>query len=1162
MTYIFRHCRYFLPAVWLLLASIAIAQTKTDKSPADGLSTEIIQSRLKQIDDSRDLDETAKAKVREYYQQAIRELDSAGTWQAGVARFAQTAASVASDLDQTKTELANLPLKPSLDIPDNTALPQIDQLISKKQNDLDEYRAKLTELEAEPKRRANRRVEIPKLSSAGRDRLAQLDEQLQIQPAAEEPSSLSMARRTLIQAQRRAVESEIQAYEKELAAYDATGELLPLRRDLSARRVALAEQEIKHWQETANQRRQQEAAKQLQQAQFDAARAHPAVRQLADENARLAEMRKVLAERIAKTTKRLDQTNQQLAALKDQYKKTQEKVKVGELTNAIGLLLRQQRETLPNIRSHRRDINACQADISESQLSLLQLQDRRSALADIEQQVQATLKSLDSNLAESEGQEFESAVRETLQTEKNYLDALIADYNTYSSNLWDLNNAEAQLIKETDAYATYIDERVLWIASTSVLSATDVSHAGHVLWKIAGPDAFWEITRAMAVDFLQNPPVYLLAISVFGTLIFCRRRMRNKIQRIGEVAAAANCYRLAPTVEALFFTLLIAAIWPGLLACLAWRMIVPLDASVFCKAVGAGLAATALIFFVLELLRNTCRPKGLGEAHLGWPSHNLQLLRRHLKWLNVVSLPLVFIVSTLHAREIERWNDSLGRLCFIAVMLASAVFLQRILRPDEGVFQQYLMSRRGGWMDRLRYVWYPAAVLLPISLAGLATAGYYYTSQQLAARMVISFYVSLGLLLLGSFLLRWVLINRRKLAMATARRRRAALQLQNNSSSDAPSTPANIVEGENDLAAINFQTRRLVEHSVALAGLFAVWFIWVDVLPALGFLNSVEVWRTTANVTESVVAPDGATTTKTVMKTEAVTLAHLGLAILVFSATLIAARNIPGLLEMALLQHLPVDAGVRYAVATVSRYLITIIGMVFACNAVGLGWSKVQWLVAAISVGLGFGLQEIFANFVSGLIILIERPIRVGDVITIGDVTGSVSRIRMRATTIIDPDRKELIIPNKDVITGRVLNWTLSDQVNRVQIKVGIAYGSNTELAAKLLMRAACENPSVLDDPEPIVTFEAFGNSTLDFVLRCYLPNLENRAGVVHALHMTIDRTFRENNIEIAFPQQDVHVRTFDLHLPQLVSPTGPSPTPWIPPGQTPDHKMPSRDVA
>ena len=134
--------------------------------------------------------------------------------------------------------------------------------------------------------------------------------------------------------------------------------------------------------------------------------------------------------------------------------------------------------------------------------------------------------------------------------------------------------------------------------------------------------------------------------------------------------------------------------------------------------------------------------------------------------------------------------------------------------------------------------------------------------------------------------------------------------------------------------------------------------------------------------------------------------------------------------------------------ATVSRYLITVVGLLLCFGVVGVGWSKVQWLVAAMGLGLGFGLQEIFANFISGLIILFERPVRVGDVVTIDGITGVVSRIRIRATTITDGDRKELIIPNKEFITGRVLNWTLTDPVNRVVIPVGVAYGSDTERVA------------------------------------------------------------------------------------------------------------------
>ncbi len=192
----------------------------------------------------------------------------------------------------------------------------------------------------------------------------------------------------------------------------------------------------------------------------------------------------------------------------------------------------------------------------------------------------------------------------------------------------------------------------------------------------------------------------------------------------------------------------------------------------------------------------------------------------------------------------------------------------------------------------------------------------------------------------------------------------------------------------------------------------------------------------------------------------------------------------------------------------------------------GITWSSIQWLVAAMGIGLGFGLQEIFANFISGIILLFERPIRVGDIITLGDTTGVVTRIHMRATTVIDWDRKEYIVPNKDLITGRLLNWTLSDQTNRIVIPIGVAYGSETERARELLLQVAHDHPLILEDPAPIATFEGFGDSTLNLILRCYLPDLSHRLSTVTELHTAIDKLFKEAGIEIAFPQQDLHIRS------------------------------------
>ena len=263
-----------------------------------------------------------------------------------------------------------------------------------------------------------------------------------------------------------------------------------------------------------------------------------------------------------------------------------------------------------------------------------------------------------------------------------------------------------------------------------------------------------------------------------------------------------------------------------------------------------------------------------------------------------------------------------------------------------------------------------------------------------------------------------------------------------------------------------------------------------------------------------------------------VTLEDVALAIIFAIITLALAKNIPGLLEVALLQRLPLDAGGRFAVTTLVRYAITLVGIVLAFGAIGIGWSQVQWLAAAITVGLGFGLQEIFANFVSGLILLFERPIRIGDTVTVGNINGDVTRIRIRATTIRDWDRKELVIPNKEFVTGQVINWTLSDPILRLIVPVGIAYGSNTDLAEELLHKVARENKHALEDPQPRVFFLGFGDSSLNFELRVFVPSIDYLLKTRHELHKAIDAEFRKANIEIAFPQRDIHVRSIKAALP------------------------------
>jgi potassium efflux system protein len=253
-------------------------------------------------------------------------------------------------------------------------------------------------------------------------------------------------------------------------------------------------------------------------------------------------------------------------------------------------------------------------------------------------------------------------------------------------------------------------------------------------------------------------------------------------------------------------------------------------------------------------------------------------------------------------------------------------------------------------------------------------------------------------------------------------------------------------------------------------------------------------------------------------------------AALIVLVTYVAVQDLPGLLELALRTR-TTRAGTRHAISTLCQYTLVAIGIVLLLNVLAVDWASFGWIAAGLSVGLGFGLQEVVANLVCGLILLFECPIRLGDVVTVEGTTGTVTKIRMRATTITNWDRQEFVVPNKNLITGTILNWTLTASINRVVISVGVAYGSDTEKAQRILLDIAADHPEVVDDPAPMATFDEFADSVLTLSLLAYVPDVDNRRRTISELHGEIDKRFGAAGIEIAFPQRDLHLRSADATL-------------------------------
>ncbi len=312
-----------------------------------------------------------------------------------------------------------------------------------------------------------------------------------------------------------------------------------------------------------------------------------------------------------------------------------------------------------------------------------------------------------------------------------------------------------------------------------------------------------------------------------------------------------------------------------------------------------------------------------------------------------------------------------------------------------------------------------------------------------------------------------------------------------------------------DIEQVNQQSLRLIRLALLGGFIAGLYWVWADLISVFAYLNNFVLYEYTSG-------------TGAAASMVPISLGDLLGALVIVGITFALAGNLPGLLEVLVLSRLNLAQGSAYATTTLLSYTIVGIGIVSTLSTLGVSWDKLQWLVAALSVGLGFGMQEIFANFISGIMILFERPVRIGDTITIGNLSGTVSKIRIRATTITDFDRKDIIVPNKTFITGQLINWSLTDTVTRVTLQLGIDYGSDLDLVRELLLKGAHENPRVLKDPEPIVYFIHFGESSLDHELRMHVRDLGDRNPTLDEINRYINREFKAHNIKISVRQVEV----------------------------------------
>jgi potassium efflux system protein len=1073
--------------LWLVLCGRAQA----------GIDEDIAQvtERLAQFDSKTASPEDQTQ--RERYQQALDALQNIQQYEA--------------DAEQLRQELETLPgqistLKQAPPETDNGAAARRDDALP-----LDQLQQQQTLLKAsileQQKARDQLQQDIAVNESKRlslRDQLSRLKQASNATPTTDTTPD-SEAEQLLQSARLRERSARIQSLELELLTLPGRAELNDLKLQQLNRNISQSTQGLQQLEEVIQWRLRSQTEKTLSELQQSSLnKLDPVLQAASEQNRNLSlELRDTLAS-IEQTSNLRRRQEQHLQQVDDAYRSISQQLELE--IQYVGTELHRLQAGLT------RPLNTAGTRAQINQLRLQNIRLNRDQLS-TEQELAGYETSSGLQLPEGTRSQYRQLLSDRLSVFSKLRDArlsLVAELSSLLSVQENINERIAQA-------RVLISEQLLWLPSVTPVPLnwfSELADSWRLLlqrWQRNADQPWLQYSPQLTLPLLG---LLLLTLVAWLLLRLQNARLPSWRQSIGNVMQDRFLHSLLP----LLLAPLIALPLP-LLILITTHFALNRDHADY-EALNLCLQVAALIVWVVHFLRIWLEaPNGLFIGHFGVPAELARVLRQRLLLLGLSGGPLLLAVLYIYqvTLDAEVMKSGLERLLMLS-LTGLITLLWGSLLTVAPHFNRLTQGDR--WWLKAE-VWLCTLVGFNVILLVMMLTGYVFTSQIFMLLLLLVLVVCLSVFVAYGLGLRWLLIAERKLAFDRAQARRAKITAAREQNAEEPPLSTDYL----DMQDITEQSRKLLATTSLILLLSLLWLVLRDFLPALDVFDKLVLWTSISTTT------DGDILTS-------VTLKNLLFAALLLGLSIFAAANLPGLLELLVLRHMALGPGTGYAITTLIKYVLVVIGILAGAGELGLQWAKLQWLVAALSVGLGFGLQEIVANFVSGLIILFEKPMRIGDTVTIGGVSGTVTRIQIRGTTIVDWDRKEVIIPNKTFITDQLINWSLTDPTTRVVILVGIAYGSDTERARALLVEAALATERVLRDPPPEAFFIGFGASTLDLELRLFVSAMSDRMIVTHDVNTAIDKKFRQAGLEIAVPQLDVHLHP----AAQAAQAAGPTP--------------------
>ena len=1048
---------------------------------------------------------TASTKLRlQHYQQALVDLKADNRARQAAKNYQHIIDSYPRVSQQLKTKITQykIPQRPSTA---QWQLPQIEQEIARQriqQNELKQFQqARSSELTTIGIRISSFQHDIELLRSQLNNSQKEADKLLNLKNAS--ASSDQEAQRIALQIRESSLSTQIYMLELEQLSASNRSELAQLNRRLTQLKLNDVSQYLSQLNSQRNDILRGQTAATIARSQLmnkSSQASSPFLQQQIEINQTLSDDLEQISTLNDDIQQKQQVVSQQVDSLSNLLSSFKEQVEWLKVSSAFGENLRAQVSSLP----------------SEPPLAKLEGAIVDSRLARFRyQQSLIQLDSFTANKPALTVSELDSLSR-FIELRRQLLGQLISTLDNHIYEQAKLKVSYSKMNNIIKQIKQQADEHLFWVPNAPMVNPQTLADLLQSLLWLVSIDNSIMLPKAIAS---MQPTVLAIAVIAIICLIYARYPLnqffRKHIASIAPKVGKVTQDKFVYTLRNLAYSLADALILPAILLLISQLLI---SAWQFPFAVHVGHALQYSLFLLVQylFLRNLTREKGLLQVHLKLNKDRIHLLWRYYRTLFFISWPAFIIQSLCIQYPDQVYDSSLGRLAFIVICAALIQFYYRLYQQKLPLTYKH---KNNGKPHLVHHAVWCSFIFAPLASAVMAIMGYQYTAQILLKQMESSLLMGVFFLLSYYLVRRGMHLQKRRLAFERAKAKRIEIlaqrakeQEKSEQGTSQESHFDNIEEPEIDLDQISAQSLGLLRTLLTLLFLALNALFWSEIQSAFTFLDSITLW-------------DASNTFNGVEYIDPITLKSCLLALVILLLTMVLVRNLAGALELLILQHLDLTPGSGYAITTLAKYITITVGTVVGFNFIGVDWGKAQWLVAALTVGLGFGLQEIFANFVSGLIILFEKPIRIGDTVTINDLTGSVSKIQTRATTIVDWDRKEIIVPNKAFITGQFINWSLSDSITRVILRFGVAFNSDIDLVTRLLLESAEQSSLTLDNPAPEVFFMEFGSHALQFEVRCYVAEMGHRLTMSHELNTTISQRFNEHNIHIALPQLDLHVK-------------------------------------